>query len=457
MRYPTLLGLGLSVLTLLAAVVPAGTQTKTEPIDEKLFAAYILDNMYQNALPRPDTSNRYRPPPYVELAAFVAHRRVVFDTLRRYYEKKKLDPALFELYKDYGKELEVWGEFHEKVLSSLQAYDRTMALGQMAASQAVWNTGLAYGLATFLGGASGEEALLTGWLKAAQAAAVARQQLTRLQMESLRRVETTFGDAGREFEPRILEIRKKNYPHFKEVMDELRAKHDWKDAEFAYDRALATAPTGTEPSRNPFRIAAAARAFLANKSAGIEELLEQAAACQRAADLVPAAKLYDYYRASFLGIGGTLANRAALKDLGAAGFVTTLKNPAKGSATAMKIWQRYLACQGAVNDQVIRSFIQACGCGGKPVAAYQLVAANAFQLDRFRRPLLNGSFSCDPAFWYDSARIASLMGQAGVSMQCLEQAVRLGFRDFEAAKVDPDLGAVREHPSTTRQFKAVIR
>jgi hypothetical protein len=450
------LRLGLSVLALLVPITPLQAQPAA-PLDERLFAAYVLDEMYVHTLPLPEASGGLRPPAYVQFSAFVAQRRVIFDTLRRYYEKRKLDPTVFDLYRDFEREIGLWKDFNDQVTASVQAYDRAMARGLLAASQRAWNTGLAYGLQAFFGGGSGDEALLTGWLRAAQAAAIEREKLSRLQLDAYNQLQKAFEEAGKKYGPRIEEVRKRNYQAFRTAVDDLRSKHDWKDAEFAHDRKLRAGATNPEPSRNPFRIAAAALAVLRDKEASRENLLKQAGECQRASDMVPAGKVYNYFRTIFLGLAGVLANQAALKDLGAAGFASAVKNPAKAGAVALKIWQRYVVYEGSVNDEVVHKFLQACGCAGKPRAALEVMRNRAFQLDRFRRLVPNPSFSRDPVFWYDCARVASLMGEAPAAAECLRLAVNLGYRDFEAAKVDPDLRNVRESPATSRQFQAVIR
>jgi hypothetical protein len=462
MRLPACRCLVLSMLTLPVATGPLGAQAKTAPVDEKLFALYILEWLYQYTenLPQFSADGPGGRRNEEKLGAYVAQRRLVFDTLRRYYEKKNLDPEIFTLYRAYEPVLDTWKDLYEKWLAARLVYDREMNIAQAQAAQQMLGASLFFAM-NLLGEAPARD-VVNSLRVAARVQAEQRAKLTAKQQEAQKQFDKARGEAVEEFRPKYQEIYDKNYRLFKESTNDLCSKHDWKDAEFAHTSKLTTT-TAPEPPRNPFLLFKAARELLKKKDASREELLEQAAACQRAAEMVPVGKLrgsadtYDIFRATFLAAAGIMANRAALKDLGATGFTSALANPPKAGAVALKIWDRYLRHEGALNDKIIYQFIQACGCAGKPALAYKLIVANGFQLDRLRRPVVNATFSRDPAFWYDSARIASLVGEPGVAVQCLQQAVRMGFRDFEAAKVDPDLKLAREHPGTTKQFQAALR
>ncbi len=462
MRLPSSLCPILSVLTLLATVGPLGAQPKTAPVEERLFALYVLEWLYQDKenLPQFAEDGPGSRRNEMNLGAFVAQRRLVYDILRRYYEKKNLDPEIFTLYRTYEPVLDTWKGLVDKWLAARLVYDREMNIAQAQAAQQMLGASLFFAM-NVLGDAPARD-VVDSLRVAARVQADQRAKLTAKQQEAYKQFAKARAEAFEEFGPKYKDISDKNYRLFKEGTNDLCSKHDWKPTEFAHNTQLTTT-SDSEPPGNPFRIFKAAREVLKNKDASREELLEQAAACQRAAEMVPVGKLrgapdtYDVFRATFLAAAGILANRAALKDLGATGFSSALTNPPKAGPVALKIWDRYLRHEGALNDKIIYQFIQACGCAGKPDVAYKLIVANAFQLDRRRQPIVNAPFSRDPAFWYDSARIASLVGEPGAALQCLQQSVRLGFRDFEAAKVDPDLKLVREHPATTKMFQAAVR
>jgi phosphoglycolate phosphatase-like HAD superfamily hydrolase len=374
--------------------------------------------------------------------------------------RRTFDPDIFTLYRAYEPVLDTWKDLYEKWLAARLVYDREMKIAQAQAAQQMMGASLFFAM-NLLADAPARD-VVDSLRVAAQVQAVQRAKLTAKQQEAQKQFDKARGEAVDAFRPRYDEVYKKNYRLFTEGTNDLCSRHDWKVTEFAHGKQLTTT-TDSEPPRNPFRLFKTAREVLKNKDAAREELLEQAAACQRAVEMIPAGKLrggpdnYDIFRSTFLAAAGIMANRAALKDLGATGFSSALTNPPKAGPVALKIWDRYLRSEGALNDKIIYQFIQACGCAGKPALAYQLIVANGFQPDRRRRPVVNDTFSRDPAFWYDSARIASLVGEPGVAVQCLQQAVRLGFRDFEAAKVDPDLKLVREHPATNKQFQAALR
>jgi hypothetical protein len=453
MRFSSPLGLGLSVLALLAFVPPTQAQSRPAPVDEGLFALYVLDWMYMDPLPNPPPNDPMGVLYDQQLGAFVAHHRLAYDTMRRYYERRRLDPDIFALYRAHEPVLDLWKGFNDKRTTARLAYDREMSFRQMQAANAMAGASLFFAMNLLEGGSSRD--ILASLLYAQRVAAVERARLTVLQQRANERYWATLLEAGKEYFPKIKKMRDEKYLAFKQAVAELRDKHGWQDAQIHEPTAEDTA--NPDVPRNLFYIVKSGRNVLAKESASREELLEQATACQRAAEMVPTGKPYDLFRSTFLAAAGHLANRAALKDLGTVGFSSAIKNPPQAGPVALKIWGRYLRSAGEVNDAMIHQFIIACGCAGKPIGAFQLVVKNAFQQDRLSRPVVNPRFSFDPAFWYDAARIASLVREHAVAMQCLQQAVRAGFRDYEAAKIDPDLKSLREDPTTARQFQALIR
>jgi hypothetical protein len=452
---PSALCLALPIVGLLMTANPASAQEAA--LDEALFAVYALDEMYHHRLPEASSTDPVHKPAHCRLIAFVAQRRRQFDTLRRYYERSKVDSVIVEVYRDYERELDVWKEFNHKARAAVQAYERAMSLAYMAAADRVMNTALAFGSQTYFAGGSGGDALAAWMLAASRPAALEKANLQPRELEAVKRFYKDFEELGKQYNPKISEISSKNFEKFKKLVAELRSEHDWKDAEFACDSSLTTQAKGAEPSRNPFALIDAAKKLLANDSATRDELLAGAEYGQRAANMVPAAKAYDFYRAGFLAAAGRLANQAAAKDLGADGFAGAIKHPPAAGPLALRLWRRYLGIKGDLNDDVIHHVIQASACAGRPDASYKLILSNCVEKRPHSRNLtLNASFSNNPAFWYDCARICSLMNDLGTSAECLQQAVQLGFRDGEAAKADPDLKKVRENPVTVKRFKALF-
>jgi hypothetical protein len=453
--------------------VQAGGKATGARVDERLFLLYALEDMVLSMpspqlrsemlaskvkLTEPQAQQHFiteRVRRYVELSGFLAKRRLLFDSLRRYLQKRKNADfqTILKLYVRYERELDLWKDVKEKVSTAIDVVCRTLRLGQMIAAQRALNSALTFGLLSYFGGASGREALVNGWLKGMHTAWEDRPTLTALQEKAVKTMDDDINKALKEFSDK-LEKEQKGKPSLIEEAKQLYTTLGLKDGEFAFERASNSGST-TAPSRNPFCMVDDARRLLDKKDVTHDEFVTQANICQKAADIVPTAAIYSYYRAAFLSVGGRLANSAAAKDLGTTGFVDAIKNPPKAGALALKIWQAYLRNERIdtnITDGVIHRFITACGYAGKPGAAYVVIVANCTQ-QVGRQRQLRPAASSTPTFWYDCARICSLQGNAVLAWHCLQQAVRHGYRDNEAAKIDPDLQNVRVNRLTADHFK----
>jgi hypothetical protein len=455
--------IGLFALALLFSTVdtPAAAQTKTAPVDERLFALYALEDMYNKPLPRARENVGFLRE-VAESAAFLAQRQILFDRLRRHCEKnKKFDDAILDRFRGYERELDIWKQFREKLTRAGDDYCRTLRIATMAAQQRSMNTALSYGLFAYLNGRSGNAALLTGWLKGIEAARKEQAKLNQLQQKALAKLSGDVRQAVTEFDGKIGPLNRTNLAAFDKAAAELCSQNGWSEAEFASKRNLSTTEKAST-STNPFLIVQRAIEVRNSKDASKEEMLEQARACLRAAEMVPAGKVYNAHRAMFLSVGGLLANSAAAKDLGTTGFISAVgRNAPKGGALALTIWQRYVKNEpldGNITDTVIHHYILGCCYAGKPTLGYGVVLNNCANRHPFRKGVLvvRPIVSTRPQFWYDCARVSSIHGNAQFGLACLQHALNLGYRDREAAKIDPDLKAIRENRLTADQFRRLL-
>ena len=63
----------------------------------------------------------------------------------------------------------------------------------------------------------------------------------------------------------------------------------------------------------------------------------------------------------------------------------------------------------------------------------------------------------DPIVRYNLACSYSLLGKADQAIETLEEAVKLGYRDFAHMQRDPDLDGIRQHPRYLSLLKDVLR
>src|SRR5690348_2994920 len=108
MHRPCSIRFALLTLPFLGSAAPSPAQEKPAPLAEPLFALYALDDMYNKPLLRL-RQDRWLVQELAEMSGFLAERRLLFDRLRRHYEKHKdLDKAVPDLYRAYERELDLW-------------------------------------------------------------------------------------------------------------------------------------------------------------------------------------------------------------------------------------------------------------------------------------------------------------------------------------------------------------
>jgi hypothetical protein len=258
---------------------------------------------------------------------------------------------------------------------------------------------------------------------------------------------TTYTD----FSPRWLKVRKQFQTQFEDFVEEKKTD----EAEFAYQLVK----TKAAPERNPFLLTIKAAMILKNKDASVKELMEQMAVCRRAANMVPTDRVFKVFRAAFLGLAGTIANQAAVKDLGLTGFPLRPKDAPEAAKQAFTIWNAYIKIEPFdtnFTEEVVHNYIVACAQAGYAAIAQPAILKNIVLPRRFGGAMLNAQASARPEFWFDCARVCSVSGNTHLSLGCLDQAVKMGFREMETAKIHPDLRNVREDGGTSAAFKRLF-
>ncbi len=421
-------------------------------IEERPFLLYALESM---SVRRPTDTNRPGSrceSPHVFLARYVAEQRLVCDTLRRHVQKRKIE-ELTPLFENYEKELNVLDEWFKALDKPWVAYNQKMSAAASVSSTRMLVTGLGYALAPV---AVGDERKhfarsLNGMF---QTAIAEGQRMRVFSAAAGAELKSSFQSANEQFSPRW----EKSHQQFQTQFEEFVQTSKTEDAEFAFQVAKSDLP----PERNPFLRTAKAAAILNNKDASVKELMEQAEVCRQAAGMVPADRVFNLYRAAFLGVAGTIANRAAAKDLGVTGFPARPKDAPEAGKLAYKIWTAYAKVEPFdtnYTEEVVRAFILACAQAGYAANAQAVILKAIVILrgtGRFQNAMLNANASVRPEFWYDCARVSSFTGNTRVSLACLGQAVKLGFREMESAKVHPDLRNVREDSATAATFKRLF-
>jgi hypothetical protein len=245
-------------------------------------------------------------------------------------------------------------------------------------------------------------------------------------------------------------------------MESLAKKYTWTASDFAFDpNAPLDRLTPADQPRNPFRIKC--MVLEQKRDPDPKVLLPLAEECLRAATLVPAIsnEVYKQYQGEFYELAGFVANQAAQAELGSVGFKEAQKNPAKAAATAQQAWKLYfgLKLEGGVNGPCLHQCVLAIAYGGKSTDALALI--NRSNLPRLR--------SGDPAFWFDVARILSVIGGNYAerakktpdlalsplfvqnlntcqtqALYCLRMAVGTGLSNQESLRIHPDLEWIRK-------------
>jgi hypothetical protein len=443
-------------VVLAGAVVPGPAAARAQGkanvprIEERLFLLYALENMSLQDVTY-TTSPGCPPEPFSRvLARFQARQRLLYDTMRRHVQKRK-NEDLLEVFRQYEKELDLLTEFQQALDKRCAEHERKLYAAQAAASSRVLLTGLGYALVAASRGADDETTFLRGMTAAAAAAIRERQRLRDFNAEAARQLTTSFDALDRDYTPRRWEAHKQ----FRQQFEAYIATNKFEDAEFAFR----TAGSQEAPTRNPFLMVAAARMVLYKKDATVKEMLEQAEVCRRASAMVPADRAFNIYRAMFLAVAGLLANRAATKDIGATGFPLIVKDVPEAGKVAARIWTAYVRLEPfdtSYTDEVVQAYIIACAQACDARTGYAAILKTSVTLDFRRHPHPRPLASDRPDYWYDCARVCSTAGNVQLSLECLQHALRLGFRDKETAKLSPDLRNVRENTATRDQFKRLF-
>ena len=419
----------------------AAPKTAVPTLDERLFALYAVEDLI---------NDMRRPRGFPELKTRVVYHRLVYDILRRHVEEKNekewRDPEFMAIFQVYDARLSAVSQGAKELYDSMDRSQAALKRKVDEAAVQALTTGLAYSFRSAVEGDSDAMVFLTGALAANEARAgkqpevdALKKQLTEKLTKTVAGFKTLYADemgtAAKNFQAGV-------------------EKSKWRDNDFVF-----RLPKGAT-SRNPFVEVWRAEAFC-NGAAAVPVLVKQSEECARAAETVPSGAAFDPFRTIFLSVAGRLANKAAEKDLGAVGFPASAAAAPKSGALARDIWSNYLAVEKIdrnINDSVVRQAFLASAYAGNFDEAVKTVESRAgTQSNRAypnRAPVYEptASYSSNPVFWYDAARVASVAGKAPFAMKCLTIAVKEGFNDADAAKFCPDLERVRTDEKTKALF-----
>ncbi len=115
-----------------------------------------------------------------------------------------------------------------------------------------------------------------------------------------------------------------------------------------------------------------------------------------------------------------------------------------------------------IGDDVLRQMALAQAYAGKPGLGVKLITDRACDeknrlSGRFVSYEPRPTFSSDPKFWYDCARISGAMGNPKFAIKCLLLAGKYGFSDKEAALVCEDLQETLAIAENRKSFDAMFR
>jgi hypothetical protein len=449
-------------------------------VEEHLFVLYMLEDLDRRFWPAATT----RDP--VMLGQVVARQRVILSKMIRHLERSTGTESLVRLAAGYGKMLEQAKRLREDIDKSFLQHCRWLRAQDL---QRANETALTIGQTmahAYLAGDSPEQGLLkglaAGYLKMLEQApaAVADRVAARQGFESdLARLfhaaypaisahrQAFLADLRREVpalartrnlaldnEVKDLEeklakelaaapagtredLRAQHQRRLQRLVD-LNAKKKWKDHELVIGgQVLDSAALRSQFPRDPFRVEHTFPMEPKEGREGVQEFLDQANALFETVLLVPEDRPYDGVRADLLARAGRLANQAGALDLGDAGLPTRLNLAPKSASRAVMFWRYYLVYEKVdanVNIDVLHNIVLAWAYAGRvPAAHRQLMLIGLGKVNR------GGA-----EFWYDAARVCSMASDVRNSRLALERAVRLGFRDFDKAKVTPDLKNLRK-------------
>ncbi len=473
---------------------PAPVFPTRQDVDENLFLFYVLEDLYKSfwlaadpptavrdakakqATPTRDTSP-------VTFGVVVARQRLVVNQVLRHLEKQKSDDRIVKLFADYNQLLDEANKTADEVAEVLVKCATFVRANDVKRANAALLAGFGVGLQTYVDDKrSGDEAVIAGLLsgygkllESMPAAAKDREtarnafkaqsvklvesfvrRFRPLRANFLRDARTAAGAMAKErnqvlqqeltdqAERQQRELEKagesertaiaKRHKARREYLEADIEKKKWKPSEIQISDLVSE----SRRPRDPFLFLRNTRGTPADDRKELAAIAATADACFDAVRLVPAGKVYNVFRAQLLSAAGLYANRAAALDLGTSGFPAGPSNAAKGSARAVQAWQFYLKFEPLdtnITLDVLHQVALAYAYAGRTRDAYN-------HLLRVDSGKLRGG---TPAFWYDAARVCSMAHDLKRARYCLNMAVRTGFRDFEGAKVIPDLQYLRKN------------
>jgi hypothetical protein len=446
-----------SLCLLLLTIAPTVGQTPGggRPVEPTLFLLYGLEDLYR--APLPDDAELFE--------AFVARQQLQYDQLSLYLSKqKKRDPELVAKFDEYQKVLdEVRGLLKDvaacqkKHLAPIVEANLKVRYEEMRQANAVLMTGLAHAFGTMSRGGSDDDAIKMGLSGAIVRAINGRSQVEAARAEAREKIKKALGDYRAELDSfypgRKVKLQRRlqaGPPIDKELIARLGAKLSWpKDVDLAAGGDLKEWGDGDRPA-NPLWIE---RIVLRRKAPdgirAIEFHHQNAKDLLAAAKMVPASPAFNPYRSRLYTLAGLSANQSSAAQIGTAGLKSAPTDAAKAGVAA---WLAYSRLEPiALNDsEVGHQFVLAQAYAGQKAQAYKLVRTvmNKMKVQPPRGIFTPGFVTRqvkanNAAFWYDAARICSLAGDVPSAISCFYVAVGAGYRDFETARVDPDLATLR--------------
>jgi hypothetical protein len=459
-------GLATLLLTLFSDNAPVTAQTrKPARVQPHLFLIYALEDLHRDLLPK-DAS---------ELGDHYAYQQVRFDQLAAYlqkYRENDLNPYFSEYaeflrdMREASKRIEAINKKHwDPVCQALWKlnYENVVGSNALALHAGLFVTDLLIRDSAF--GDSISRHNFGQWMRKAievNVRVAEAQQKVLLACEVARKgckeeLDTVYPSM------RVTLTKRKGAlsPVSREVYKRLGKKYGWavEPAAFDSNRPLRDWEDGAMPA-NPLEVLriVGERPTPEGLEAADRHYRDAVDYRHAAEMMLPSNRMFDAYRSQLYYLAAVSFNRSCAVQLGTAG----LKNaPVKAAGRAQQTWNAYKASQpggfplddGLVPHQYILSY--AYGTKTDQIRAYKMVFQVMLKLGliptprggllRISQPVPKNRLY-NPAFWYDAARVCSVVGEAKSGFLCLEKAVNCdfgGLRSFAQLQRDPDLELLR--------------
>lgn len=381
-------------------------------VDENLFLLRALAETY-NRWPRAETDRQ-------QLAAWIAWSRQRLVRVRAAIRVNGLDPDIGRLYDEGVQLLDRYQVFLE-ALGAIEKQTHDQAGTDALAS--IWKgyqSGTEAEDSARRKGASkdaaGDAGALSGIVAGVGEAVTRSQQRSAAEQAAIA-----------EEQRKIAGVLSATDASAVAVADKLARKYGWPRAEAGFDgfQSASLNEHVKRRPRDPFALAWMATTRVKNETAA--DVMRDANACVRAAELVPEGRAYDMYRVDFIADATELALTAVTKEI-----ASYTAGPSASTPRALEIAQTYLAIDP--DDPSGRAHVQLARALALSHRYDEAVTAANAAVDKWRD---------DVSFRYRYARLMSLTNRLDVAEQWLVGAFNAGWSNIGYVRTDPDLAAFR--------------